>query len=97
MPVVAQSECFASWVRTKRVRSESRSVLDILPERGIGPGMPKQSLEFHTGIAIPQFEKNCGQSAIGRTEFNYHVAMRKLCEGDRVAQLSISICASTAV
>ena len=49
--------------------------------------MPKKSLEFHAGIAISEFDKDCGESPIGRMEFHYHVAMRKLCEGDRAGAI----------
>jgi serine/threonine protein kinase len=80
-------EVFCILGQDTKVRSESRRCLDILPERSIANWMPKESLEFHTGIAISEFDKDCGDSPVGRMEFYYHVAMRRLCEGDRAGAI----------
>ena len=45
--------------------------------------MPEKSLAFHAGGTINDFDRDCGDSPIGRLEFHYNVAMRKISEGDR--------------
>jgi hypothetical protein len=69
------------------VISKARKRQAALGNSKVANWMPEKSLRFHAGATIDDFKADCGETPIGRLEYDYHVAMRKLSERDREGAL----------